>query len=65
MTHRIVGQLHGGSASCYNREGYDVYGKISHSWDKASEGKRLKDHLDPEDSGVLFMDGTDLNTILA
>ncbi|KAI9487566.1 MAG: trypsin-like cysteine/serine peptidase domain-containing protein [Benjaminiella poitrasii] len=30
--HRIVGQLHGGSASCWNKNGYDVYGAFSVSW---------------------------------
>ena len=60
-TGRIVGQLHGGSASCYNRNGYDVYGKVWYSFDKGSDGERLKDFLDPEDSGVLVMDGVDLN----
>lgn len=63
LTHRVVGQLHGGSASCYNRDGYDVYGKIAHSFDKAPEGERLKDYLDPEDSGLYAMDGMDLNDL--
>ena len=29
--HRIVGQLYGGTAAC-NNNGYDVYGKVSVSW---------------------------------
>jgi lysyl endopeptidase len=48
---RVVGQLHGGSASCRNMNGYDVYGKLSHSWEGTSATMRLKDHLDPENTG--------------
>eukprot|EP01080_Neovahlkampfia_damariscottae_P008166 gene8166-12626_t len=49
--HRVIGQLHGGSASCRNPSGYDVYGKIAKSWDGPNAEQRLKDHLDPKDTG--------------
>lgn len=55
---RVVGQLHGGTASCGRMSGYDVYGKLSRSWDIGSDSKtRLKDHLDPEGTGVRGVDG--------
>lgn len=60
----IVGQLHGGQASCTNNS-YDRYGKIAYSWtnnDNASPNKRLKDWLDPTNSGVTTWDGKYFNT---
>ena len=35
--HRIVGQLYGGNAAC-NNNGYDVYGKLSTSWNAGLAG---------------------------
>ncbi|KAF9326515.1 hypothetical protein BGZ91_001895 [Linnemannia elongata] len=55
---RIVGQLHGGSASCYNRNGYDVYGAIFASFSSPPKTKnRLATYLDPEGTGAKFLDG--------
>lgn len=55
---RIVGQLHGGGASCSNIT-YDSYGKTFTSWTGGgSAASRLSDHLDPLNSAVNFMDGT-------
>ncbi|KAF9120888.1 hypothetical protein BGW39_011003 [Mortierella sp. 14UC] len=55
---RIVGQLHGGSASCWNRNGYDVYGAIHASFLTPPKIKnRLATYLDPEGTGVKFLDG--------
>ena len=55
---RIVGQLHGGSASCYNRNGYDVYGAIYASFLNPPKIKnRLATYLDPEGTGAKFLDG--------
>ncbi|OAQ25659.1 trypsin-like serine protease, partial [Linnemannia elongata AG-77] len=55
---RIVGQLHGGSASCYNRNGYDVYGAIFASFSSPPKIKnRLATYLDPEGTGAKFLDG--------
>lgn len=56
--HRIVGQLHGGYAACGNNES-DWYGRISVSWNGGgSSASRLKDWLDPTNSGTLVLDGT-------
>ena len=55
--HRIVGQLHGGAASCTVID-YDQYGKVSYSWTAAAApSAQLKHWLDPDDTGVLVMDG--------
>ena len=55
--HRVVGQLHGGWAAC-NFDTADYYGKISRSWaDGASAASRLKDWLDPDNTGALVLDG--------
>jgi hypothetical protein len=53
---RVVGQLHGGSASCYNMDGFDLYGKVAVSFVNG-----LNKALDPEGSGQLFVDGMELN----
>ena len=51
--HRIVGQLHGGEASCsYNVN--DYYGKFSTSWNSG-----LSTWLDPNNTGTLVLDGID------
>lgn len=57
--HRIIGQLHGGEASCTNNA-WDSFGKFSYSWDHSnSPTLRLKDWLDPDNSGITFLDGWD------
>lgn len=57
--HQIVGQLHGGYASCTDLRG-DWYGKVSMSWDRGTTpSTRLKDWLDPGNTGALFLDGWD------
>ncbi|MBW2258415.1 MAG: trypsin-like peptidase domain-containing protein, partial [Deltaproteobacteria bacterium] len=55
---RIIGQLHGGSASCWN-DLEDYYGRLSVSWDGASASSRLRDWLDPTGSGGTAVDGYD------
>lgn len=58
QNHRIVGQLHGGGASCWNPNGDDYYGKFSMSWDAgSSSATRLKDWLDPDNTGTTVLDG--------
>ena len=52
-THRIIGQLYGGVASCTNF-GYDTYGKTSVSWNLG-----LSDYLDPNNTGLTYIDGID------
>src|SRR5690606_20862978 len=57
---RIVGQLAGGSAACAgtgNNGGYDIYGRFDTSWDYGSSAStRLKDWLDPDDTGAMTVD---------
>ncbi len=57
--HRIVGQLHGGYASCASITS-DWYGKTSVSWDNGSSAStRLRDWLDPDNTGALVLNGRD------
>jgi len=61
---QIIGQLHGGSAACNNMAGYDVYGKVSRSWDIGTTAPtRLRDHLDPENTGTRSIDGRNLSEL--
>jgi PKD repeat protein len=49
---RVIGQLHGGT----NADNY--YGKFSLSWNHGSTASaQLKSWLDPDNSGILFLDG--------
>ncbi len=58
--HRIIGQLHGGSASCAEPDSCDWYGRLALSWEGGgSPSTRLKDWLDPNQTGAQFMDGYD------
>ena len=50
-SHRIVGQLYGGTASCTSIT-YDTYGKVSSSW-----GSGLRNYLDPDNTGTTVLDG--------
>lgn len=56
---QIIGQLTGGSASCHNTDGYDIYGKISRSWSMESINDRLMDYLDADRQGI-EIDGMEL-----
>ncbi len=61
---RIIGQLHGGQASCSNNS-WDKYGKLAYSWtnnNNINANKRLKDWLDPNSSGAITLDGKYFNT---
>lgn len=56
---RIVGQLHGGTASCSSIT-YDEFGKLDVSWNGGgAAASRLRDWLDPAGTGVLAEDGLD------
>ena len=57
-TQRIVGFLSGGAASC-NVIDFDCYGRVSIAWDGANAGSRLRDWLDPSNSGITGIDGSD------
>jgi lysyl endopeptidase len=54
---RVVGQLHGGPASCFTIS-YDLFGATWASWENG-----LGKFLDPSDTGVLLIDGADLNAV--
>lgn len=60
QNHRIVGQLHGGPSSCTASDKSDLYGKFSFSWNYGTTpSTRLKDWLDPDNTGTLTLDGWD------
>lgn len=61
---QIIGDLSGGSSYCNFTSGQDLYGKFSHSWDQtgASSTARLKPWLDPENTGVMYMEGKTCGT---
>jgi lysyl endopeptidase len=60
--HRIVGQLHGGTASCYSITD-DNYGKFSFSWNSFPEASRqLKFWLDPDNTGILQLNGASFSS---
>ncbi|MGD8376442.1 MAG: proprotein convertase P-domain-containing protein [Acidobacteriota bacterium] len=61
---RIIGQLHGGLASCTVLD-WDEYGKLDASWTGGgTPSSRLQDWLDPEGTGALAVDGVDLQSCL-
>lgn len=57
-TQLLIGVLSGGAASCGNPDGYDCYGRFGAGWDRgATPDSRLKDWLDPGDTGELTAPG--------
>lgn len=59
QNHHIVGQLHGGYASCASITA-DWYGKVSYSWNGGgSASSRLSNWLDPDNTGATTLDGFD------
>ena len=53
----VVGQLHGGLASCDNEE-YDAFGRLFSSWTGGgTTSTRLKDWLDPDGTGRVQLPG--------
>jgi len=58
--HHIIGQLHGGYASCFNINEPDWYGKFSVSWTgngAMDSRRRLRDWLDPIGTNPTTLDG--------
>lgn len=54
---RIIGQLHGGNASCSNA-GFDEFGKLSASWlGGGTSATRLRNWLDPLNTNTVTLDG--------
>lgn len=66
---RVIGTLSGGDAACSSttptqpNSGTDCYGKFSVSWmgSGSSRSERLRDWLDPGNTGTLAIDGLDQN----
>lgn len=56
---RIIGQLWGGGASCFNLSSPDFYGKLSYSWEPSgsTNSNQLKHWLDPNDDNLTVLDG--------
>ncbi len=53
----VIGQLHGGLASC-NNDDYDAYGWFHTSWEGGGAANtRLKDWLDPDGLGIERLEG--------
>lgn len=58
---RVVGQLFGGAASCNNLD-YDAFGWFAVSWEGGgTPDTRLRDWLDPENTGKVTLDGRTQN----
>lgn len=56
-SHHLIGQLLGGGAACGNDES-DWFGRLAVSWDRGTTAStRLKDWLDPDNTGVDTVDG--------
>src|SRR5262249_2841858 len=57
-THLLLGTLSGGLSKCSNPTDPDCYGKFSVAWGSSSSpAMRLRDWLDPLNSGVNFVAG--------
>lgn len=56
----IIGTLTGGLASCWNQDDPDYYGKFSYHWESngGHDTTRLKPWLDPDNKGILILDGS-------
>ncbi|MDR0364337.1 MAG: T9SS type A sorting domain-containing protein [Bacteroidales bacterium] len=59
----IIGTLTGGNASCTNKQGYDLYGKMNFHW--ASNGNTpentLKTWLNPDNKNITSLNGLSVN----
>jgi hypothetical protein len=67
---RIVGQLHGGTASCFSPDEPDFYGRIHRSWYyqsgefDESPGNKLAPHLDPLNQNPQVLDGIEHSDLI-
>lgn len=60
QNHRVIGQLFGGGAACsgqVNNGQPDWYGRFGVSWDGNNSSQRLRDWLDPNNTGITVLDG--------
>ena len=60
----IIGSLTGGGASCTSKNAPDYFGKFSYSWDSNGQDStsQLKYWLDPLETGVTTLKGTNLDS---
>ncbi len=57
--HRIIGQLHGGWASCSSPSSADYYGRFDVSWTGGgTSSTRLRNWLDPDNTGATTVGAT-------
>ncbi len=59
---RVIGQLFGGAALCVgtnDNNQIDYYGRFATSWNSGSSSTRLKDWLDPDNTGATFVNSID------
>lgn len=58
---QIVGQLTGGNSYCNTPTNPDLFGKFSYNWvsNGATDNRRLKPWLDPDNTGSLSLNGTE------
>ena len=57
----LIGQLTGGLAACGNNQ-FDIYGWVNYSWDRGpNSSSQLAPWLDPDDTGVVALNGIDGN----
>lgn len=58
-TGRVIGQLHGGNATCETKS-WDEFGKLARSWTGGGTAEsRLANWLDPLSTGAIAIDGLD------
>jgi lysyl endopeptidase len=62
-SHKIVGQLHGGSASCWNKNGYDIYGSFSSSYINGGLNRFLDPNNQLKGDEEISLNGAYLNKI--
>jgi hypothetical protein len=58
----VVGTLTGGSSSCDDPEGYNIYGKLSYHWNQGLQ--RMAEYLDPDERGLEYLEGVRLDYTL-
>lgn len=56
QNHHLIGQLYGGAANCSNNVD-DYYGRFDVSWDGSNSSNRLRDWLDPGNTGATTLNG--------
>ena len=63
-SHRLIGVLSGGSASCGNPGGTDYFARLDRGWTASSRTDgQLKAHLDPDNTCVAVVPGLDPDTV--